>query len=180
MTKKYEITDTVHPTKPHLRRIRALRDIPVIGVDAGDLGGWIEQEYNLDQHGGAWVSDESEVSNCAQVTDAAQVFDGSLVSGNALLNCDMQVGGGANVSRNWHVLYAEVMASVRFPATLFRTENGHYLRVGCWEGTVPEFRRMIEYEKWVEATPDQIELRRPELLAFTAMCEARIATWEQP
>lgn len=27
---------------------------------------------------------------------------------------------------------------------------------------------------------DQIKLRRPELLAFTAMCEARIDTWEQP
>ena len=178
MRKKYEITDITHPNRPNLRRIRALRDIRIIGVRAGDFGGWIEWEYNLDQSGGAWVSDVSEVSGTAQVTDTAQVFEGSLVSGDVLVNGDMQVCGGANVSRNWHVLYAEVMASARFPATLCRTNDGHHLRVGCWEGTVPEFRTMIEYETWVEATPDQIELRRPELLAFTAMCEARIATWE--
>ena len=38
-------------------RIRALRDIPRHNVKAGDVGGWIESEYNLSQDGDAWVRD---------------------------------------------------------------------------------------------------------------------------
>ena len=70
------------------------------------------------------------------------------------------------------------MGSSLFRTTLCRTKDGHALHVGCWSGTVPEFRAMIESDQWVNATPEQIELRRPELLAFASMCEARIATWD--
>ncbi|WP_277425037.1 hypothetical protein [Pseudoclavibacter albus] len=37
---------------------------------------------------------------------------------------------------------------------------------------------MIESDEWVEANAETRALRRPELLAFAAMCEARIATWD--
>ena len=198
MTKKYEITDITHPDFPHLRRIRALRDIPTVGVRAGDLGGWVEGEHNLDHTGTAWVRDEAqvygmaqvsdsaEVSGSAEVFDRAQVFDRAWVSGSAQVfdrawvSGRARVSGSAIVQSSEDIMHSMVLASDQHSATLHRTTDGHLLTVGCWHGTVPEFRTMIESNTWVEATPDQIELRRPELLAFTAMCEARIATWEQP
>ena len=178
MSKKYEITDITHPDFPHLRRIRALRDIPVIGVKAGDLGGWVEGEHNLAHDSNAWVGDEAWVSGSARVvrsarvSGSARVFDMARVSGSA------QVVRSAIVQSSEDIMHSMVLASDQHSATLHRTTDGHLLTVGCWRGTVPEFRTMIESDTWVEATPDQIELRRPELLAFTTMCEARIATWE--
>ncbi len=38
MTRKYEITHIRHSFRPELFRIRASRDIPSIGIKAGDLG----------------------------------------------------------------------------------------------------------------------------------------------
>lgn len=58
-------------------------------------------------------------------------------------------------------------------------DTKHQLRVGCWKGTVPEFEEMILSDKWVEATPEQIEAQRPEMLALVAMCKARLAIWEK-
>ena len=192
MSKKYEITDTIHPYVPRLRRIRALRDIPTVGVKAGDLGGWIESEHNLDHTGPAWVFDSARVFGCARVFDSARVSGSAEVSGSARVSGSAEVSGSARVSGSAEVfdsaivqssediMHSMVLASEQYGATLHRTTDGHLLKVGCWRGTVPEFRTMIESDEWVEATPDQIKLRRPELLAFTAMCEARIATWEQP
>lgn len=52
---KYEITDIVHEAYPFLHRIRALRDVGD-QVKAGDLGGFVESESNLetDPSDGAW------------------------------------------------------------------------------------------------------------------------------
>lgn len=172
MVDKYEMTDIRRPDAPSLHRIRALRDIPSAGVKAGDLGGWIEKESNLSQPGEAWVSGNAVVFGNARVFGNAEVFGNARVFGAA------QVYGDALVSGSADVLHAVVMGSEPFRATLHRTKDGHALRIGCRSGTVPEFRAMIESDRWVEATPEQIELRRPEMLAFATMCEARIATWE--
>ena len=48
-------------------RIRALRDIPRWGGKAGDLGGYVESEENLDQHGLCWVRDDALVWGNARV-----------------------------------------------------------------------------------------------------------------
>ena len=54
MSDKYELTEiTLSPFA--LRRIKALRDIPKQNVKAGDFGGYIERESNLDVSGDAWV-----------------------------------------------------------------------------------------------------------------------------
>lgn len=249
MNNKYEITEETHPRHPQLRRIKALRDIPMHGVKAGDLGGWIESEYNLTHAGDAWIAGEAQVYDealvsgnayvCsraqvygmasvkgnvdvsgkaqvygeamlygnARVSGEAHVFERALVSHEAYVHGDARVygeacvlenarvywnarvydnarvggkariSGNADVSKVSHTLQAQVMASGRFDATLHRNTDGHMLHVGCWHGTVPEFRTMIESDQWVEATPKEIKLRRPEMLAFTAMCEARIAAW---
>ena len=39
-----------------LNRIRAVTAIAALGIAAGDLGGWIEREENLQVYGNAWVS----------------------------------------------------------------------------------------------------------------------------
>lgn len=145
----------------------------------------------------AWVSNEARVSGNAHVGDSAHVYgeaqvcddawvcgsavvtDIADVSGQAAVDGHAFLLGDAQVREEGDIFHASIMASGRFPATLHRTRGGHALMVGCWRGTVPEFRTMIESDEWVGATPDQIKLRRPELLAFTAMCEARIATWEK-
>ena len=42
---KYELIEHNGSLAPkHLKRIRALRDIPEIGVNKGDLGGFVESE----------------------------------------------------------------------------------------------------------------------------------------
>ena len=69
--KKYEITDIAHETYPFLHRIRALRDIGE-NVKAGDLGGFVEGEHNL----------ETELS------DSAWIFDDAIACGSAYVNQD--------------------------------------------------------------------------------------------
>ena len=50
MERKYELTDeTIIRDGRILHRIRAVRDFA--DVKAGELGGWIEKESNLDQDG---------------------------------------------------------------------------------------------------------------------------------
>ena len=70
MKNKYELTDeTKNFCGITLHRIRALRDIPSAGVKSGDLGGWIEKEYNLRQNGDAWVCGNARVCGNAKVMD---------------------------------------------------------------------------------------------------------------
>ncbi|EIS4369123.1 hypothetical protein LZU94_002521, partial [Salmonella enterica] len=53
--KKYELVTELSEEFlcKKLFRIRAL--VSFEGVEAGDLGGWVEKEENLDQAGDAWV-----------------------------------------------------------------------------------------------------------------------------
>lgn len=85
---KYELTEQYFTHGKHtLRRIRALKDFA--DVKAGDLGGYIETEHNLSQHGNCWVYDEAmvygnaRVENDAQVREQAQVYDNARLSDNA-------------------------------------------------------------------------------------------------
>ena len=72
---KYELTNETKTLTDGtvLHRIRALRDISLYGVKAGDLGGWIEKENNLSQDGDAWVSVNAKVSGNANVYGDAEV-----------------------------------------------------------------------------------------------------------
>ena len=72
---------------PRLYRIRALRDIPVFGVEAGDYGGWVESPESLSQEGTCWVKD------CAMVYGGATVKGFALVSGYAKVMDKSSVDG---------------------------------------------------------------------------------------
>ena len=54
MEKKFQLTtETKVFDGVTLYRIQALRDFS--NVKKGDLGGWVETEYNLSHNGNAWV-----------------------------------------------------------------------------------------------------------------------------
>lgn len=128
--------------------------------------------------GRAVVGDYAAIRGAACVTDDALVRDSAIVTGTAGVLGRAEISRQAYIGRISDYLHAEVSASDEFDATLTRQNDGTaWLTVGCWAGTLHEFRRMIESDRWVDATPEQRELRRPELLAFAAMCEARAKTW---
>ena len=104
MKNKYELTDeTKNINGITLHRIRALRDIPSVGVKSGDLGGWIKEEHNLCQNGDAWVFGNARVFGDAEVCGNARVFGDARVCGDALVFGDALVYGDAEVYGNARV-----------------------------------------------------------------------------
>lgn len=93
-------------------RVIALRDIPRHGITAGQVGGYVESQLNLNQEGDAWVGDD------ACIVGKARAKDNSLVSGNALVEGTAEVsklhswvGGSAQVKDNAHVVGEEFIIS---------------------------------------------------------------------
>nr|DAH24697.1 MAG TPA: putative transferase, nesg, ydcK, Structural Genomics.38A [Caudoviricetes sp.] len=159
--KKYELTDEVKVEfGVTLHRIRALVDIERWGVKAGDLGGWVEKESNLDQdhdawvsgkarvYGKAWVPDDAWVSGKARVYGKARVSGNAQVSGKARVYDDARVSGDARVSKAAHVLTAGPIGSRDDTTTFFRAEfsAGFAISVccGCFRGTLDEFRAKVK------------------------------------
>lgn len=99
---KYELTDEIKTAEygAVLHRIRALMDIPRLAVSKGDLGGWVEDKYNLSQAGDAWVDGDAWVGGNAQVCGNAVVGGNAVVRGNAVVCGDASVGGNASVGEN--------------------------------------------------------------------------------
>ena len=99
MEKKYILTDDVIDFNSHtLHRIKAVRDFDC--VKAGDLGGFIESEKNLDHDGDAWVFNNAKVADDARVVGDAKVF------GDACVTCDAWVSDNARVSDDARVFGA--------------------------------------------------------------------------
>lgn len=93
-------TDTIELTNGTvLTRIKALIDIGR-NVKAGDLGGFIEHEENLNHTDNAWVHNNAQVYGNAQISGKVRVSDTALVSGNASIYGDAQVYGNAEVHGN--------------------------------------------------------------------------------
>ena len=109
MAKKYEFTGAVHPVYRYLKRIRALVDIPLHGIKAGDMGGWLEGEHNLSHDGACWVCDNSIVQTKATVTDDAVVIYASRVGGSAsvrdtaIVAYKSEVGYYARIQEEAHI-----------------------------------------------------------------------------
>lgn len=89
MEKKYVLTNETICAGPTLHRIQAVKDFG--DVKAGDLGGFIEKEENLDHKGLCWVYDD------AHVHDDAMVFGNGRVSGYAAISEHARVFGNAHV-----------------------------------------------------------------------------------
>lgn len=64
-------------------QVKAERDIGD-SVSAGDLGGWIQHPYNLDQKGDAWLDSESIITGDSFLTGNLKLIR-SVIAGNSLL-----------------------------------------------------------------------------------------------
>ena len=100
--KKFELTtEFITFLGRKLFRIKAL--VSFGDVEAGDLGGYIEKESNLDQDGNAWVFGDAKVFGNAEVFGNAWVFGDAKVYGNAKVYGDAEVCGNAKVFGNAEV-----------------------------------------------------------------------------
>ena len=171
---KYELTDE---TKVFygvtLHRIRALTAVGVLAA-AGQLGGWVESEKNLEQSGDAWVYGNARVSGNAQVSGDARVSGNAWVSGNA------QVSGDAWVSKTRHYLLIGPVGSEDRTVTICRTRaddtTGHYVQAGCWAGTVDQLAERIT-TAWPDLSEKKRARYRGEYEAVIALARPRIQRW---
>lgn len=101
-TAKYELTNEKIEGYGHtLHRIRALKDFG--DVKAGDLGGFLESEYNLSHEGNCWVYDDAIVYEEARIYDNAKVYGDAWVYSNAEVYGDAEVYENARVYGNAEV-----------------------------------------------------------------------------
>ena len=144
--KKYELTaETKEIGGKILHRIRALIDIPLHDVKAGDLGGWIEAERNLSQEGSAWVADEAWVTGSAWVTDSAWVTGAAWVRGNARVTGNAWVRGNARVMESSDCITIGAIGSRDDTTTFYRgTDGGIYVSCGCFSGSIDDFSAEVK------------------------------------
>jgi carbonic anhydrase/acetyltransferase-like protein (isoleucine patch superfamily) len=89
-------------------QIQAVNDFG--SVKTGDLGGWVENEYNLSQDGYCWISNNavalrnSRVYHNAQIMDDATITGYARVCGNAVVKDQAQVSGFAQI-RDESIIY---------------------------------------------------------------------------
>lgn len=82
--KKYELTnETIEVFGSTLYRIKALRDFGC--VNKGQLGGFIESEFNLSHNGTSWVHDEAKVYERGRVLENANITKSATVCGCAIV-----------------------------------------------------------------------------------------------
>ena len=130
---KYELTDeTIDVSGTTLHRIKALKDFG--NVKKGELGGYVESEYNLSQIGNCWVYGNARVCGDAELCGNAKVYGNAWVYGNA------EVCGNARVYGNADYITIKGLGSRYRDTTIFKTRNEDVVvRCGCFYGTLTEF-----------------------------------------
>lgn len=159
--RKYEILpeSIAAPNGEVCHRIKALKDIPVIGVKKGDLGGCVSNATSLSHSGSSWIFEGGFVVGNAIVEDDAIVGDGALVgdtaciSGTAaickgvVVDSNAQVGGdvvvrhgnignGAIVTKQYHYLYVDNVNGRGDECTIYLTEGAIGASVGGRSGAL--------------------------------------------
>ena len=180
MKKKYEFVEgdeKVTPAGIIVKRIRALVAVQDTSVVPGYLGGYIQQESNLDHRGAAWVYDNAQVYGNAQVTGSARVCHNARVYGDAQIYGDARVSdaavvdGDALVYGNGLIFWASKVGTQNGTLTVYNTkDNGLFVTRGCFLGTPAEFlarsakqhdeRTHREYSLLIEVATSRIETAR--------------------
>ena len=189
-TKRYELlpaeTEGIHAG---LHRIRALVDIPQHGVRAGDPGGLIKSEDNLRQDGTGWVRERGVIWGgviwggviWGGVIRGGDIW-GGVIRGGVIRGGDIRGGdirGGDILERPGDNLYIANPTPNAEYAGLTRTKDGYRFRCGCWEGTIPEFRTMVNGDTWPSGGSEEYRAEhRPWLLAIADLFEVRAGIWE--
>lgn len=159
--RKYEILPEpfAAPNGEACYRIKALKDIPVIGVKKGDLGGCVSNATSLSHSGSSWIFEGGFVVGNAIVDDDAVVGDGALVGDTAcisgaaaickgvIVDSNAQVGGdvvvrhgnignGAIVTKQYHYLYVDNVNGRGDECTIYLTEGAIGASVGGRSGAL--------------------------------------------
>jgi carbonic anhydrase/acetyltransferase-like protein (isoleucine patch superfamily) len=98
--RKYTFTDeTITHDGVVLHRIQSLISIPAVKVKAGDLGGFIENAFNLSHEGNCWVGKNAKVYKDARVSGDSNIYghaiikDGAQIQGSSLISCKAKISG---------------------------------------------------------------------------------------
>lgn len=96
--KKYKVTDRfcLLDNGVRLYRIRAVKDFR--DVHKGDLGGFIESEYNLSQKSDCWIYGGAKVYEGAKVCEHAIIKDSAVIRETALIKGNAQITGNSVIS----------------------------------------------------------------------------------
>ena len=156
--RKYEFTGVKNNNG--LKQIRAVKFFG--NIVSGQIGGWIQSEYNLSHDGDAWVDGDAQVYGDAWVYGNAQVFGKARVTGNAQVYGDAWVYGDARVTGNaqvygdaWVYGDAEVYGDEDFCSfSKFGSEHrtttafkdsviGIRVVCGCFTGSLEDFRSKV-------------------------------------
>lgn len=114
--KKYELVKDspmkiiIGNSQTTVYRVRALKDFG--DVKKGDLGGYIQSEYNLSQYGNCWIYDEAicwqsgKILNNSKLKDFAEIFgcgkikDNAIVGGRCIVKDSSVISGFVILSDN--------------------------------------------------------------------------------
>ena len=177
---KYELTEETRVAYGvTLYRIRALTAIGLT-VAAGQLGGWVQSESNLNQYGDAWVYGDAQVSGDARVYGTARVSGNARVSGTAWVYGTAQVSGNARVKKSRHYVLIGPVGSEARTVTICRTKTddhvGYYINAGCWTGTIEQLDERI-CDGWPNATAKQRARYFTDYTHVIALARLRVAEW---
>ena len=91
-----------------------------------------------------------------------------------------EVSGSAWVERKAHIITLTSIGSEGVIVNLVRTKDGHYLKVGCWEGTVQTLMKEVyrRSENWV-CDGDTKQQWIEEYQALEMLTSKRVAAWER-
>ena len=133
-------------------------------------GGWVQDTASVDET--AHIGPAARVFGAAQVCGNAQVYGSAWVYGSARVYGNAWVYGNARVFGSRHVLTVGPIGSEDQTLTLFRTETGYGVSVGCWH---PDGATLDDLTAEVQRrAPDHAD----EYEAAMALCRVRIAEWE--
>lgn len=129
--KKFELTrEFITFLGRKLFRIKALVEFG--DVKAGELGGYVEKEENINHEGNAWVYGN------------ARVYGDARVYGNARVSGDARVYGDAWVVKQEDIIFTAAKFGTIFrTTTAYRTTDGVQINCGCFSGNLEEFREQI-------------------------------------
>lgn len=153
MEKKFKLASIKTNFIGHtLYRIEALKSFG--DVKKGDVGGFVEIEGNLSQHGTSWIYDNAKVTGdavvCgnAKVYDNAKIFNQALVRGNVVVFGTVKIGGNADLhgyeqvkgdavimSDKDYVVFKNFWSSGRY---FTWTRSNNMWSAGCFYGTGEE------------------------------------------
>ena len=159
--RKYEILPEpiAAPNGEVCHRIKALKDIPVIGVKKGDLGGCVSNATSLSHSGSSWifeggfvvgnaivegdaiVGDGALVGDTACISGTAAICKGVVVDSNAQVGGDVvvrhgNIGNGAIVTKQYHYLYVDNVNGRGDECTIYLTEGAIGASVGGRSGAL--------------------------------------------